>query len=269
MIQHVSPYTFQIVLVLFLFAFGFRSLEAQVVHKDDILNFIGVVTTTSLTEGPEGKQGIVKSEGFSEFHTDLPKNEFNELLYRDSRDSLLHQSVAYPQKRGKGFDIMVPKKNIRLVLLDNGGFEKSYYYLSLWHQKGDSLYFERIHRQPFRIEIGAVNLKNEYKLNRDGSLFFVLDHSGGDAGSVWGSYSFMYMDADQKMTRVLTKEYGTVDDPPGEKIILYDFLHNRRLVTNTVQFGITPQGRKIENSELELFDLDELIREKNISSDNN
>jgi len=79
----------------------------------------------------------------------------------------------------------------------------------------------------------------------------------------------MYMDADREMTRVLTKEYGTVDEPPGEKIILYEFLSNKTLLTNTVQFAIVTQDRKIVNSELELFDLDELFKEKNTSGYNN
>ena len=251
--------------------------EAQVIHKNDIQNFIGSITTTPLSARSTGKRGIVKSEEITGYKVNLDREEFNELLYtrKTVSDTLVQQTVAYLRDRGPVFHLNIKEKGRWLVLLNNGEYETSSTYLTVWSQKGDSLHFDHIHKKPFRVGLGFVKFEDHYQLTDQRSVVFVLNSEGGDAGYVHGAYSFYHMDDNYELIRLVKKEYGTGEEPQTKSIVLYSFLDRRTLFTNTVTLSFsrcrdttgggsygTYVDWEIVSAKPELFELQPLINQK-------
>jgi len=206
--------------------FNFAAIgKAQVIHKNNLQGFIGFITTTPLSERSTEKRGVAKSDKITDYFVNLDREEFNELLYTEKTesDSLFQQTVAYLPDRGPVFHLNIKEKNRWLVLLNNGVYETSSTYLTVWKQRGDSLHFEYIHKKPFRVGLGLVKLEENYQLTDQRSVIFVLNSEGGDAGYMHGAYSFFHMDDNYALTRLLKKVYGTGEKPQTKINVLYSF----------------------------------------------
>lgn len=262
-------------IILLSFCLTSQNVVGQIIHKNDLENFIGVLKTT-----PVNKPDTWPKDSL--FYSSLPlENHFTHYAIGSTYKEMTEQypydwntnetySIAFWPNSRLVRSLEVLEKDWMLVAFHNGGYESGASFLTLWEVQGDSLSFRYVFSDPFITGIGSAQLEQNYIIDVYQNLIFVVKDSFGDGGKSWGSYHFIALDEENNLLHLLEKKFRS--NSRSESYILYKFLWKEDLLIQRYEFSKSLyfekfDGRKyqltdriLESSNHELIDLIELVK---------
>ncbi len=255
---------------------------SQIIHKDDIKNFVGVLKTTPLNEPRERRDNhkiIVEQFSKSKYEANKPlstsfetydvttKIDSMEKRYPHTWDSSSTYSVIrYPDNPDLKFQLYLKQNYIYLIFFHNGMFEGGTSYLTLWREIGDSLVFIKLYQMAFRVGIGYISFPGDYVINENQEFIFVTFSASGDNLSSYGRYDFYYLDKEYILTELLSRTFFADYDRKHQSTMVYKFLDMRTLLLHKYDFTYqeykesfyTFMDRKMYGSTFELINLKQI-----------
>ncbi len=259
-------------------------MMSQVIHKNDIKYFVGVLKTTPLNE-PQKRittKYMVKKSTPSTFEPNKPLSshfvtfaittqiDSMEKRYPHTLDSSSTYSIVrYPENEDLQFQLSIRQKSLCLILYHNGMFEGGTSYLTLWREKGDRLTFVKLFPTPFRVGTGYTSFPGDYVINKNRDLIFVTLDANSDNLSSISTYRFHYFDKDYNLTELLNRTFYANFETRHQSNIMYKFLDMRTLLIQKYDFSYDEyeedhyyfMDRKLRSSTFELLNLKQIYDE--------
>ncbi len=231
-------------------------IDAQVIHKSELENFVGLIQFNEDASIKLIDYGV--NVEFSELDTPEGINPF----FNDE-----YSFAFWPNKKMVQY-LNVEELDIMIVAFHNGGYESGRSMLSLWNTQGDSLSFDRFIITN-SIKLGFAQLEQNYTTNLSDDLVFVIKDEFGDGGKMRGTYHFVALDKNKTFYPLLAESYYGVSG--SESHILYKFIWKKDLLILRTKFSKTNyfetinginyelSNRTVDDYSQDVFDLTDLV----------
>ncbi|MGF1668850.1 MAG: hypothetical protein ACFCU6_00265 [Balneolaceae bacterium] len=167
---------------------SFRSY-GQTIHKNDIYDFTAILITTPHQQPekwPDGKdfEKYVSLRDSFYLHTTTP-NPSSEIFFQpfpNWHDSIsIKTTVFVPPHTQKGFQLDIPEKEWRLIMLNNGGYESSTNYFDGGTRR--LLLHEFLDERTLLVIMNTFNLTRKEGVHNRGFTYTYYDYELNDIKS--------------------------------------------------------------------------------------
>ncbi len=269
----------RIILLTLLISFLLQETSfSQVVHRDDLENFVGILKTSP----PDRPRDLhrdstyIRNEPlenkFTDFFSEDPGN-LDELYPRLDEEGRINSRLTLGNSYSHFRTLRFYNGQTMLVLLKNDQFESGTYYLTSWKIFGDSLQFQKLYQKPLGVGIGSMRIDPNYGRDSKRNTLFVLQKITPGGGSDYGSYHLFQLTRYGDFHELLERTYFT--DMQGtsgkEKVVMYKFLIGTDFLLQEYWYDIIQKPdtisrysraiieRTLTDSKLELIDLTKLV----------